>query len=201
MGTHTGQNHTGLRVEAVEDSSMGTHTGPTSHWVEGGDSWRQLYGDTYWTNITLGWGWKQLKTALWGHILDQHHTGLRVEIVEESSMGTHTGPTSHWVEGGDSWRQLYGDTHRPTSHWVEGGGSWRQLYGNTYWTNITLGWGWRQLKTALWGHILDQHHTGLRVEAYIENKNWMSIGNCIEKYLRKDNNILSQDIPWMCVST
>ena len=30
--------------------------------------------------------------ALWGHTLDQHHTG--------SSVGTHTGPTPHWVEAG-----------------------------------------------------------------------------------------------------
>ena len=37
MGTHTtGSHHTGLRVEEVDNSSMGTHTtGSTSHWVEG----------------------------------------------------------------------------------------------------------------------------------------------------------------------
>ena len=53
MGTHW--------VEAVDNSSMGTHTGPTSHWVEAGGS--------------------RLTIALWGHTLDQHHTGLRqVEV-------------------------------------------------------------------------------------------------------------------------
>ena len=38
----------------LEGSTMGTHTGSTSHWVEA-----------------------SLKVALWGHTLDQHHTGLR----------------------------------------------------------------------------------------------------------------------------
>ena len=53
MGTHW--------VEAVDNSSMGTHTGPTSYWVEAGGS--------------------RLTIALWGHTLDQHHTGLRqVEV-------------------------------------------------------------------------------------------------------------------------
>ena len=70
---------------------MGTHPGPTSHWVE----------------------------ALWGHTLDQHYTGLRIALLRDtldqhhtglelygdthwtnitlvwSSMGTYTGPTSH----------------------------------------------------------------------------------------------------------
>ena len=36
--------------------------------------------------------------ALTNIILDQHHTGLRQ--VDNSSMGTHTGPTSHCVEAG-----------------------------------------------------------------------------------------------------
>ena len=36
---------------------MGTHTGPTPHWVEA--------------------GWGRLRVALRGHTLDQHHTGLR----------------------------------------------------------------------------------------------------------------------------
>ena len=31
---------------------MGTHTGPTSHWVEQVEE--SSMGDTYWTNITLG---------------------------------------------------------------------------------------------------------------------------------------------------
>ena len=130
---------------------MGRHTGPTSHWDEAG--WLQLYGETHWTNITLGWsrlitalwggthwtnitlGWGRLTTALWGDTLDQHHSGLRQ--VDNSSMGRHTEPTSHWVEAG-----------------------WQLLYRGTHWINITLGWG--RLTTALWGHILDQHHTGLK---------------------------------------
>ena len=78
---------------------MGTHTGPTAHWVEA--------------------GWSRLTVALWGHTLDQQHTGLRQ--VDSSSMGTHTGPTAHWVEAG-----------------------------------------WSRLTVALWGHTLDQQHTGLR---------------------------------------
>ena len=42
----------------------------------------------------------RLPIALWGLTLDQHHTGLRVEEVDNSSMETHTtGSTSHWVEG------------------------------------------------------------------------------------------------------
>ena len=43
---------------------MGTHTEPTSHWVEA--------------------GWSRLTIALWEHTLDQHHTGLRqVELVSQ----------------------------------------------------------------------------------------------------------------------
>ena len=34
MGTHSGSHHTGLRQ--VDNSSMGIHTGSTSHWVEAG---------------------------------------------------------------------------------------------------------------------------------------------------------------------
>ena len=66
MGTHW--------VEAVDNSSMGTHTGPTSYWVEAGGSRLTiaLWGHT---------GLRQLTIALWGHTLDQHHTGLRqVEV-------------------------------------------------------------------------------------------------------------------------
>ena len=76
---------------------------------------RILYGDTHWINITLVWGrlrialwghtldqhhtgWRQVEDTLWGHTLDQYHTGWRQ--VEDSSMGTHTGLTSHWVEAG-----------------------------------------------------------------------------------------------------
>ena len=40
---------------------------------------------------TLGIG--RLTKPLCGHTLDQHHTGVRVE--ENSSMGKHTGSTSH----------------------------------------------------------------------------------------------------------
>ena len=67
------------------------------------------------TNITLGLG--RLKTALWRHTLDQHHTGFwKVDSsiwghtldqhhvgfwkIDSSIMGTHTGPTSHWVQEG-----------------------------------------------------------------------------------------------------
>ena len=66
------QHHTRLRVEEVDNSSMGRHTK------------------------------SRLPIALWGlTLLDQHHTGLRVEEVDNSSMGTHTtGSTSHWVESG-----------------------------------------------------------------------------------------------------
>ena len=44
--------------------------------------------------------WVGLIKVLWlcGRTPDQHHTGLRQ--VENSSMGTHTGPTSYWVEAG-----------------------------------------------------------------------------------------------------
>ena len=45
-------------------------------------------------------------------------------------MGTHTGPTSHWVEDCSMGGTLTG----PTSHWVE---------------DCSMG-----------GHSLDQHHTG-----------------------------------------
>ena len=61
--------------------------------------------------------------ALWGHTLDQHHTGLRqvevddntsmgdtldqhhtglrqAEMDDNASMGGHTGPTPYWVEAG-----------------------------------------------------------------------------------------------------
>ena len=96
---------------------MGVHTESASHWVEAGG--QQLYGNTRWINITLGRGrwaialwehtldqhhtglrqvWSKLTTALWGHMLDQHHTGWRQ--VGNSSMGTHAGSTSHWVEAG-----------------------------------------------------------------------------------------------------
>ena len=85
---------------------MGTHPGPTSHWVE----------------------------ALWGHTLDQHHTGLELYgdthwtniTLVWSSMGTYTGPTSHWVEA------LWG--HTLDQHHTE-----LKLYGDIHWTNITLG--------------------------------------------------------------
>ena len=66
MGTHW--------VEAVDNSSMGIHTGPISHWVEAGGIKLTiaLWGHT---------GLRQLTIALWGHTLDQHHTGLRqVEV-------------------------------------------------------------------------------------------------------------------------
>ena len=54
-------------------------------------------------NQFVGWAWHMSmlrcgRVSLWGHTLDQHHTGLRQ--VDNSSMGTHTGPTSHWVEAG-----------------------------------------------------------------------------------------------------
>ena len=167
------QHHSGLRQ--VDNSSMGRYTEPTSHWVEAG--WQLLYGGTHWTNITLGWS--RLTIALWGDTLDQHHTGLRQ--VDYSSMGRHTGPTSHWVEAGWQTTALWGDTlyqHHtglkqvdnssmgrhtgPTSLWVEAG--WQQLYGETHWTKITLGWG--RLTTALWGDTLYQHHSGLRQVDY-----------------------------------
>ena len=51
MGTETGPTYTGMR--------MGTHTEPTSHWYEDGDTYTgptsHWYedGDTHWTNITL----------------------------------------------------------------------------------------------------------------------------------------------------
>ena len=58
--------------------------------------------------------------ALWGLTLqDQHHTGLRVEEVANSSMGTHTtGSTSHWVEEVDN-SSMGTHTTGSTSHWVE----------------------------------------------------------------------------------
>ena len=43
-------------------------------------------------NLAEGEYWSALDT------LDQHHTGLRQ--VDNSSLRTHTGPTSHWVEAG-----------------------------------------------------------------------------------------------------
>ena len=49
-------------------------------------------------------------------------------------MGTHTGPTSHWVEVAIA---LMGTHTGSTSHWIE-------------------------VAIALWGHTLDQHHTGVR---------------------------------------
>ena len=34
-----------------------------------------------------------------GNTLDKHHTGLRQnEVDDNSSMETHTGPITHWVE-------------------------------------------------------------------------------------------------------
>ena len=55
MGTHW--------VEAVDNSSMGTHTRPTSHWVEAGGS--------------------RLTIALWGHIVQKSHC---VEHADNSSI-------------------------------------------------------------------------------------------------------------------
>ena len=75
----------------LKNRYMGTHTRPTSH-----------YGG-------------RLTLVLCGHTLDQHHIGWR--LVEDSSIGGHTGPTSHWVEAGSS----IGPHSGPTSHWVEAG--------------------------------------------------------------------------------
>ena len=164
------------QVEDVDNtcSSMETHTGPASHWIEGGlrAGWRGcqlLYGDTHWTSITLGWG--------------------QVEEVDNSSMETHTGPASHWVEGRlkrlsiGLWRHTLDQHHTGLRAGWRG---WQLLYGDTHWTSITLGWGqveevvncsmethtgpashWvegrlKRLSVALWRHTLDQHHTGLR---------------------------------------
>ena len=77
--------------------------------------------------------------ARWGHILDQHHTMSR-----------------------------------------EAEGCSMQHYGDTYWINTTLGRGKLKIavcstigthsrstshwsKIALWGHKMDQYHTGLRI--------------------------------------
>ena len=58
-----------------------------------------------------------------GHSQDQYYTGLRqVDEVDISSMRTHTGPTSHWVEAG----YTLGQHHTGL----------RQV---THWANITLG--------------------------------------------------------------
>ena len=48
---------------------MGTHTGSTSHWVE-----IALWGHTLDQHHT------GLRTALWGHTLDQHYTGLTMAL-------------------------------------------------------------------------------------------------------------------------
>ena len=45
---------------------MVTHTGPTSHWVEAGSS--------------------RLAITLWGHTLDQHHTGLMGQIMLSDAL-------------------------------------------------------------------------------------------------------------------
>ena len=59
---------------------------------------------------------------LWGDTLDQHHTGLRqVEVDDNSSMGTYTGPTPHWVEVEVDDNSSMGTHTGPTPHWVEAG--------------------------------------------------------------------------------
>ena len=50
------------------------------------------FQNTHWFNIELGCGW--LKLVLWGHTLDQHHSGLRQ--VEDITMGTHAGSMLNW---------------------------------------------------------------------------------------------------------
>ena len=81
----------------IMDSSMGTHTGPTSHYVGEGPTLDQhhtmLEKVPHWTNITLcwrrshtgptsHWAWRRDHTGPTSHYvgegttLDQHHTGL-----------------------------------------------------------------------------------------------------------------------------
>ena len=60
-----GERHTGSTSHRVGDSSMETHTRLGPHWVE------------------------ELTIALWGHTLDQHHTGMTI------APWGHTGSISH----------------------------------------------------------------------------------------------------------
>ena len=122
------QHHTGLKP----GWSMGTHTGSTLHWVEA----RLKYGNTHWINITLGWS----QVEVWEHTLDQQHTGLKPGW----SMGTHTGSTSHWVEG----RLKYGNTHRIN---ITLGWGQVEVWEHTHWINITLGWSQVEVGWQLWG--------------------------------------------------
>ena len=84
--------------------------------------------------------------------LDQYHTGWRQ--VDNSLMGTHTGSTPHWVEAG--W-VLWGLTGS-TSHWVDNSSMGTHTGPTSHWIEAS----WSRLAIALWGHTLDQHHTGLR---------------------------------------
>ena len=135
------------RVNEVDNSSMRTHTWPTSHWVHA--------------------GWRRWTIALWGHTLDQNQAGLRqvegggqyhfedthytntrqgwgkLKEVDNSSMRTHTRPTPVWVEASLRRWTIALRTHtRPTPDWVEASK--------------------RRWAISLWVHTLDQHQTGLR---------------------------------------
>ena len=54
------------------------------------------FKNMHWINNTPGLGrLAGLTIALWGHTLDQHHTGWK-----QVEVGTHIGLTPHWVEAG-----------------------------------------------------------------------------------------------------
>ena len=87
----------------ILNRSMGTHIG--LHWVG-----NRFYGDTYWISISYCTG---LAIVLWGHTLVQYFI-FSIEFPNSSmghtldqqhtysSIGTHTGSTSHLVEAGCS---------------------------------------------------------------------------------------------------
>ena len=99
---------------------MGTHAGPTSHWVEGVDSSSMW---TYTGTLDQLQHWVEVvdNSSMWRYTgtLDQHHTGLRGLTI---ALCGHT--LVHWISFNTGLRwltiALCGHTleHGSTSHWV-----------------------------------------------------------------------------------
>ena len=105
-------------------------------------------------------------------MITQNTHWTNIILVEDSSLGAHTGPTSHWVE--DSSMGAY---TRPTSHWVEDSSMGAYTRPTSHWVEDssmgTLDQHHTGLRIALWGHTLDQHHTGLRIALW--GTHWTNI--------------------------